>query len=671
MRKSSLLVMAALLGPAAAFGQTDIRESVAGFAPAYFASSQPSSALDMVRLLPGFRLIEGDPTVRGYSGAQGNVLIDSRPPASKQETLEELLKRIPAGDVDHIELIRPGAAGVDMQDYAVLANVVRKASSGLRGRAEFETVYYPHFDMVSPKLSGQLSVGSEEILDLSGSVERHVNEQMGGNGPRDRYALNGTPLFLSEINSPRYEDDWTVEATWRQPFLGGKLRLNGLVKDTRGFSKSPQRETFPSTVLTVGTDRDIEFNSEMGLQYQRALWTGGEAELVGIRRASSQHYAQTLVSPTSADTSIQADYKNETIQRLALRQRAGALLLEGGAESAINTLVNNLAYTTNGTNIPLPGANVRISEWRNEFFGIATWRPWDELTLEPGLRYEMSHLKQQGDFQLVKDLFYLKPHLRVSWKPTAKDELRMVYERQAGQLDFANFVPTLMLSSNQISVGNRDLVPYTLWLSEVAWERRFSHGSMVLTARRENISNVVDRIPVYSPSGVYDGVGNIGNGRRDELQADFIQPLDDLGLDGVTVQGTLLRRFSQVTDPTTHQRRQITADLPIEAKVTLTQDLPQWRIRWGATYNHSSYKITYKFNEVKRDKQAETVDAFIEYKPGPEWLIRASAKNILDRPFLHSRDIYGGPRGIAPFNYLETRPAIIGAHFGIDIQRTF
>jgi outer membrane cobalamin receptor len=49
--------------------------------------------------------------VRGLSGATGNVLIDGQRPTSKAESLETILRRIPARAVVRIELIRPGAPG--------------------------------------------------------------------------------------------------------------------------------------------------------------------------------------------------------------------------------------------------------------------------------------------------------------------------------------------------------------------------------------------------------------------------------------------------------------------------------------------------------------------------------------------------------------------------------
>ena len=69
----------------------------------------------MVRRLPGFELIDVDEEVRGFSGSRGNVLFDGRAAIGKQESLEQMLRRIPALSVLRIELIRGGTAGRDRQ----------------------------------------------------------------------------------------------------------------------------------------------------------------------------------------------------------------------------------------------------------------------------------------------------------------------------------------------------------------------------------------------------------------------------------------------------------------------------------------------------------------------------------------------------------------------------
>ena len=67
--------------------------------------------------------------VRGFGGAAGNVLIDGERPATKDDSLDQILNRIPASAVARIEVIRGGAPGIDMQGKTVIANVVRRSDA--------------------------------------------------------------------------------------------------------------------------------------------------------------------------------------------------------------------------------------------------------------------------------------------------------------------------------------------------------------------------------------------------------------------------------------------------------------------------------------------------------------------------------------------------------------
>ncbi len=80
----------------------------------------------MVNLLPGFTFSAGDPTIRGYAEAAGNVLIDGERVSDKQFTLDTVLQHIPSDQVDHIEVIEGGRPELEMLGQTVVANVVRK-----------------------------------------------------------------------------------------------------------------------------------------------------------------------------------------------------------------------------------------------------------------------------------------------------------------------------------------------------------------------------------------------------------------------------------------------------------------------------------------------------------------------------------------------------------------
>ena len=105
---------------------------IIAYPPSFFAEASPSTAYDMVIRVPGFSFDKGT-VVRGLAGSGGNVLIDGEPAVAKNDALDEILRRIPAGAVAHVDLIRGGAPGVDMQGRTVMVNVVRKSTAGFRG----------------------------------------------------------------------------------------------------------------------------------------------------------------------------------------------------------------------------------------------------------------------------------------------------------------------------------------------------------------------------------------------------------------------------------------------------------------------------------------------------------------------------------------------------------
>jgi outer membrane receptor protein involved in Fe transport len=291
--------------------------------------------------------------------------------------------------------------------------------------------------------------------------------------------------------------------------------------------------------------------------------------------------------------------------------------------------------------------------------------------VEAGARYETSKLKQSGDANLTRELSFLKPHGLLTWEPTAEDEVRLLYERTAGQLDFKNFVSSVQLSSAQVTGGNPSLLPYTQWRTELVWEHRFEVGSLVLTARQDAIKNVLDRIALTSAAGTLDASGNLQSGQRQEFVANINLPLDWAMLDGVTVRSSWLQRFSHTIDPTTGVKRNISGDAPAEATFDVIKDIPAIQMRWGATYTHEVDRRTFRFNEFRRDDMPEQIEAFVEYKPTPQWLIRLFAQNLTDRPVARIRDIYPGPRNTAIKSYTEIEKQSTGPRVGLNIQRTF
>lgn len=656
------------IAPAAAQEGAEVRNPV--YDKSFFDRTQPSNAYEMVALLPGFTLVEGDSDVRGYSGAAGNVLIDGQRPAGKTDSLEAVLKRLPAARVERIELIRAGSAGYDMQGYALLANVILVKAGKVSGRIEAEDALYRH-GLSAPRVSAQATFDRQgSVIDLFGTVYREIDDEHGF-GIRNRIAPDGTPLRLVDYAQPEGATIAQATLAWRQPLLGGTLRLNGLVQDKRKFADIAYAITFPGPDRIDGSEREHARTWEGGLRYERSLGAANDLEIVGSYRSVATTGIDRETTASENSLSDERSNASEAILRAALRHHRGEATFEVGAEGAINTLDSRNALTEDGEPVLLPQANVRVSEHRAEFFATAS-RPLDgRTTAEVGVRYEMSRLSQTGDIDLVKTLAFWKPRARLIWTPTPRQTVRLLVEREVGQLDFGDFVGAASLTSGTISAGNADLEPDSLWRLALTYERRFGAGSFTATARREWISDLVDQLPVVVDGTVYDAVGNIGSARRDVVEAALKWPLDGLGAKGVVVTADLIARRGRATDPSTGERRHISGDLPVEARVALTHDIPAWKLRWGGSFAFARTETAFKVDEVEADRLAGRLDLFVEYRPDARWTLRLFGKNLTDSPATRTRDIYAGVRGDSALRYRELRVLRSGPYVGLTVQRSF
>lgn len=444
-------ILAGIACPAVA--QEVSRNQVTTYDQAFFATSQPSNAYEMVRLLPGFVLAEGDSDVRGYSGATGNVLIDGQRPVGKTESLERILTRIPAARVAMIRVIQAGSTNSDMQGYAMLADVVLEKAGSASGRVEAGEAIYRH-GFQAPNLTVEATFERDDrVLELLGAVSHEIDDEHGF-GSRNRFGGDGTPLRLADYFQPEGADIVQAKLTYRQPFAGGLIRLNGVFLNKRKFADIGYAIYFPRAEFSEGSERKQERIYEGGLYFERPLGPADQLDILSSYRSDTTVAIDRELADSSNSQSDERSVASEAIVRAVLRHRAAFGTIELGAEGAINILDSRNGLLENGLSVPIPQANVRVAERRAELFTTASGPIDSRTTLELGLRYETSRIAQTSDSELAKSISFLKPRFRVSWEPTPSQTLRVLLEREAGQLDFSDFVGAVSLSSGTISAGN-------------------------------------------------------------------------------------------------------------------------------------------------------------------------------------------------------------------------
>ncbi len=591
------------------------RSGVTSYGADFFAALRPGTALDMVQRIPGFQLDTGS-SVRGYEGAAGNVLVDGQRPATKTDDLGELLKRIPAGAVDHIDVIRGGAPGIDMQGKTVIANVLRKNGGGARLLLAVASAFPERVQRIPAgrlEASGQVGKTSWEAALL---LAQYADDGT-GDGPRAQRDPAGKPLLLGDIYSLGLGSQVITNGALETPVAGGRLRINGRIY----FSPFNYDETdiirLPDSHREVVHADDNVFQTEVGARYTRSYGSRASIELVALRQDKHELEATVFNAPGDAETFNLDSRTAESIGRGVLKvQHSPTLSWEVGGEGAYNTLESQTRASQNGQAQQLPAANVTVSEKRGELFGKTVWRATPTISIEAGVRQEGSQISSAGDLRLEKSLFFTKPRVALTWAPNEQNQVRLRYERAVGQLDFGAFVAARSNATGQTTAGNPNLEPEQAWVGEAAYERRFwNGGAVVLTVRHSQITGVVDT----APFGGFNAPANIGDGTKDEEIVNLTLPLSKFGLRGAQIRGQSTWRQSEVADPTTRQKRAITKLRPLEWEAHFSQDLPNYKLNWGVDaygmWRERYYRVTY----VETDKLGAWVAPFVEWKPRQTW----------------------------------------------------
>jgi len=676
MRPRALLLSLLAFGSATAAraqADADATPGITTYNADFFSDAAPSTAYDMLRRLPGFSLVEADADVRGYAAAQGNVLVDGARPASKRESIEDLLRRIPAQAVVRIELIRDGAVGFDLLGQAVLANVVRRKVDAERTGAAEAGAHLVAGDGMEPVFKGEYArTRGDRALELSFGTEPELDDKSGDGRIVER-AADGTLLERGDLDTHHLLRVTQGTASWRQPWGGGRLRLDAAVRDSRDREGTLERTREPGDAEERSREDETLQELEVGLNYARALGERTRLEVVSSQQLGWLDGLSRSVEDDGDERFEQRTRSGEGIVRADLTHaRSARLSLTLGAELARNTLDGDASLFEDGTLVALPGSRVRIEERRGEAAVGAQWQAATNWRVEPGLAFERSEIRQTGDTPLTRQFDTTRPSLALRWQRDSRERWRLSLARIVGQLDFEDFVASAALDTDVVSAGNAALEPEKTWRSTLSWEHDVGRdGALVLTATHDEISDVVDRVPVAADDELFDAPGNIGPGVRDSLLLEFGGSLDRFGLADVRIDAKVVWVRGRVRDPTTGLSRRISEEHPVEGEFGFTHTLAERGLRWGMSVDLAERESEYRFDEIARERSDATLSLFAERNFPGGWRVRAELADIGGSTIEESRERHDGPRAESPIESIEVRRHRVPTQAMITVRREF
>lgn len=637
----------------------------------FFTEFQPTTALDMVKRLPGFAFEPGDTTVRGFAGALGNVLIDGQRPASKAVLLEDVLRRIPVSGVAAIEVIRGGAPGINMQGQSVVANVVRRSGNMSTHAGEVTGLFATEHD---PGVGLRLeSASNMDRLSLNGTLNFR-NEQQYGNSGRGELIRRNADREL--ILASDFETDWRqrqYQANGSAEYQGdaGLLRINvgGTSQDTKQLDILTPRtgvpQTFDSTVVT-----DIRLDQgEAGVDYEHSFSDALTGRALLLQTLERKVIAADSIDAFNLQSSEDEAFRGESILRSSATYRASsALTVEGGLEGAYNFLDVDARLSRNGAPVDLPADNVKIEERRGEAFVDFRWKMTPRLASDIGMRYEVSTISQSGDHDTRRTLSYPKPRVMVRFDMDSDIQLRGRIERTVSQLEFRDFASQASLDAGTINGGNAELRPENAWEFEGGVEKRFwGSAAIVLSYTYSMVSDVVDLVPV----GEFDAPGNLGDGTREKIALGLSLPLQRLGLSGTQLRFNGDWNWSSVDDPVTHESRRITKHAPVGGDVLITKEFPSLDSTLSLENSYSKRETYFRIGEVRTDHWDHFLRLYWDWTPQADTVIRLMFNNFTGRPKSRWRTVYDGTRASGAILYHEDRHVDALRFVQLQVRKTF
>jgi len=617
------------------------------YTSADFVQFQPNTAQDMVSRLPGFTLKEGDDSARGFGQANLNILINGRRPSSKSQDAREILGRIPASNVERIEILDgaaldiPGLSG----QVANITTTAGKLSGSWEYSARFEEGTQPQI------LEGEVSVnGTRGTLEYVASLnfgqfnftEDGQEQFFDGIGVQTQERIEDIDFFG---NRPNF--NLTLTHT---PLNGhvGNLNLSGSLFN-RNFSNN---EFFDDLTATQNDGRsrldqgEDELSYEIGGDYAFPLGRG-QLKLIGLYGFENSDETSRFFFVNDGQTPERSEFDNDTdegeyILRSEYNWQASPrqdwqLALEG----AFNFLDSTTQFSDD-TGIDDP-VNVRVEEERAEGNITHSWKLSDKLNLQTSAGIEYSQLDVTTGNDPARQFVRPKGFISASYDTTPRYTWRARLERGVGQLDFGTFVSSVNLSENFANGGNVDIVPTQFWDGSVEIERKATKGlSGTLRAFTRLIEDPIEQILFLDGS---QGPGNLDSAIEYGLELNGTWILDELVPQGMRIEFEGGLRRSRIDDPITGEGRRINRTRLWDYDVTLRHDIPNTPYAWVVSVEQDRRSPFFRINEsLNANRFRPQLNLTLTHKNIFGMTLDIRLQNILKQRIIRSRDIFIGDR---------------------------
>lgn len=685
-------------------------DSTVTYSAAYFNQYEPFSVSDMLDRIPGINVARGGnfnnsggPGSSGGSERRGlglggdQVLINGRRITGKENEGNSQLTRIPANQVERIEIIRGTSGDLDIRGGSQIINIVLlEAESRLSFNYEVNADHN-HDGEIKPGAKFSAS-GQQGNLDYLISFESE---------PRYEYRKGFETSTLADGSA-----NDTVERkqiTDQQPTtfstnLGYQFTTNDIVHFNAQYQQNDapgdERRTITNLLanpVTTEFEKDKIDNEsdfwEIGGDYEHTFSNGNRWKNLFI---INQNNDDRLRERFDIDRSNTKDLYLETFNRYEekiLRSSYAMNLtpiqdIEFGLEHAQTTLDSTLKLGLETATGPIADAfggltqitnsNATVEEVRYEAFAVHNWQINDRMSLESTLIFEESTIKQTGDVRKERDFDFIRPKVDYRFDITPSFQLRATIEKDVAQLSFNDFTANTNDSDDDQDAiaGNPDIKQEQSWRYDLNLEYRFNDGNGVLNTNLfyHDLEDVIEKIDVSSDTTILSANGNISDGKRYGGSIDASLRLASFNFPQILLTSRIELEQGNVRDPFLGINRRLQRQGRGSYRYGIRHDLTSRSINYGINVSGSfeGGQFLYDIDKIEDFDMDDFVIAFLEIQGWGGLTYRFEAYNFHEQERCRIRSRYTqGTIASGVLNEIENSCSHAGEKYAIKIRGTF
>ena len=646
-------------------------DSTVVYEAGFFAQYNPVTANDMLERIPGLNLSKGGSDGDRGLGTGGNLLINGQRIAGKNNAAQDQLARIPAYEVERIEIIRDTSGELNVRGASEVINIILNAAQSRSSTTVKLVNRLNHDDTFETggSVGWSQQIGNFQALvnlELRPNYENRDNREVRLDPDGERL---GT-LFETNIR----DQDKTTFST-NMSYSAGPHRMQMNLLASEGDYPRPIRRDFvdftaDGPINSVQEERveNEERNQEVGGDYEFSIGDGSRLSLLLLANRKVRNFvrerfeADPATEPLSKDLFIdsrrerkefivQGNYNLPLTSNQSMRlglERADTQLdssLLVGSASGSEPPSERYGALSPQPSVSNPGTHVE--EIRYEGFLFHNWTLSERSSLESSVLYETSEISQTGVVNKVRDFQFWRPSLDYRYNIAENFQIRATVQREVSQLPFSLFAVTTNEEDRDRDVlaGNPEIEPQTAWSYDIEVEYRLPNDAGVLSSSitYTDFDNYIGRInATIDPNEPLSANGNIGPAKRWDWSGRASLRLNYFNLPDAVVTAELDLSDSEITDPFLGTRQRFKGRG--SASLEFRHDIIDLGLSYGLDYRYPFHGGFDNIDivTITRNDAARRLNAFVQKIWFDDWAFRLESDNTLGASRCRTRQRFDG-----------------------------